>query len=195
MARANLAQGQPGAAGIFAGRAARADATDPEPLLVKAEIARAANEPAAELAAVQAAVEVAPDAPQAQLALGRALYERGDLNGALNALEDAVELDAGSYPAALAYGQALAQAGQPAEAEEALQRAVALAPRAPEPHLDLARLKLDGDGDAQSALHEAKLFLTLSTTPPPPGHPVHALVQRCEEALKQASQASVVQTK
>ena len=103
--------------------------------------------------------------------------------------------DPASYPAALAYGQALAQAGQQEDAEEALQRAVALAPRAPEPHLALARLKLDGDGDAQSALQEAKLFLTLSTNPPPPGHPVHALVQRCEEALRQASQASVVQTK
>ena len=93
MARAVLAQGQEGAAGIFAARAERADATDPEPLLVKAEIARAANEPGAELAAVRAAVEVAPDAPQAQLALGRALYERGDLEAALNALEDAVNAD------------------------------------------------------------------------------------------------------
>jgi tetratricopeptide (TPR) repeat protein len=195
MARAVLAQGQPGAARIFAARAERADATDPEPLLVKAAVARASGEPSAELAAVRAAVEVAPDAPQAQLALGRALYERGDVNGALNALEDAIDLDPASFPAMLAYGQALAQAGQAKEAEEALERAVALAPRAPEPHLELARLKLDGDGDAQSALREAKLFLSLSTNPPPPGHPVHVLVQRCEEALKQASQASVVQTK
>ncbi|HEY6907958.1 MAG TPA: tetratricopeptide repeat protein [Myxococcales bacterium] len=195
MARAALAQGQPGAARIFAARAEKADATDPEPLLVKGEIARAANEPADELAAVRAAVEAAPDAPQAQLALGRALYERGDFAGAADALADAVDLDPASYPAALAYGQALAQAGQAAEARQALERAVALAPRAPEPHLELARLELDGDGDAQSALREAKLFLSLSTTPPPPGHPVHALVQRCEEALRQASQASVVQTK
>jgi len=56
-------------------------------------------------------------------------------------------------------------------------------------------LKLDGDGDAQGALAEAKLFLSLSTEPPPPGHPIHALVQRCEEALKQRAQASVVQTR
>ncbi|HET9752875.1 MAG TPA: tetratricopeptide repeat protein, partial [Myxococcales bacterium] len=195
MARAALAQGQPGAARIFAARAEKADATDPEPLLVKGEIARAANEPADELAAVRAAVEAAPDAPQAQLALGRALYERGDFTAAADALADAVDMDPASYPAMLAYGQALAQAGQAAEARQALERAVALAPRAPEPHLELARLELDGDGDAQSALREAKLFLSLSTTPPPPGHPVHALVQRCEEALRQASQASVVQTK
>jgi Flp pilus assembly protein TadD len=195
MARAVLAQGQSGAARIFAARAERADPTDPEPLLVKGEIARDAHEPAAELAAVQAAVEVAPDAPQAQLALGRALYERGDVHGALNALEDAADLDPASYPAALAYGQALAQAGQAAEAKQALERAVALAPRAPEPHFELARLKLDGDGDAQSALNEAKLFLSLSTPPPPAGHPVHAFMQRCEQALRQASQASVVQTK
>jgi len=44
-----------------------------------------------------------------------------------------------------------------------------------------------------SGAHEAKLFLNLSTQPPPPGHPIHALVQRCEEALKQRGQASVVQ--
>jgi Flp pilus assembly protein TadD len=162
---------------------------------VKGEIARAANEPADELAAVRAAVEVAPDAPQAQLALGRALYERGDFNGAADALAEAADLDPASYPAMLAYGQALAQAGHAAEARQALRRAMALAPRAPEPHLELARLELDGDGDAQSALREAKLFLSLSTTPPPPGHPVHVLVQRCEEALRQVPQASVVQTK
>ncbi len=80
-------------------------------------------------------------------------------------------------------------------AEQALRRAVALSPRAAEPHFELARLKLDGDGDAQAALAEAKLFLSLSTQPPPPGHPIHALLQRCEEALKQRAQASVVQSR
>ncbi|HZX96863.1 MAG TPA: tetratricopeptide repeat protein, partial [Myxococcales bacterium] len=178
----------------FAGRAAQADGSDPEPLLVKAEIARAASEPAAEVQALRAALETG-DSPQAQLELGRVLYERGDMDGALNALEDAADSDAASYPAALAYGQALAAVGQTADAEAALTRAVALAPKAPEPHFALARLKLDGDGDAQAALKEAKLFLTLSTNPPPAGHPVHALVQRCEEALRLTSQASVVQTK
>ena len=56
-------------------------------------------------------------------------------------------------------------------------------------------MKLDGDGDAQAALEEAKLFLRLSTQPPPAGHPIHALVQRCEEALKQRAQASVLQSR
>jgi len=195
MARAQLAMGQAGVARIFAARAAQADPFDPEPLLVKAEIACASSEPAAELAALQAAADIDAESSRAQAALGRALHERGRSAAALNALEDAADLDPSSYAAALLFGQALAGAKQNQPAVEALRRAVALAPRAAEPHYELAVLKLDGDGDAQGALAEAKLFLSLSTEPPPPGHPIHALVQRCEEALKQRAQASVVQTR
>jgi len=195
MARAQLAVGQAGVARIFAARAAQADPFDPEPLLAKAEIARVSNEPAAELAALQAAVDIDPASSRAQAALGRALHERSRSAAALNALEDAAELDPSSYAAALLFGQALAGAKQNQPAGEALRRAVALAPRAAEPHYELAVLKLDGDGDAQGALAEAKLFLSLSTAPPPPGHPIHALVQRCEEVLKHRAQASVVQTR
>lgn len=195
MARAQLAQGQRGTARIFAARAAQSDPEDSDPLLVKAEIARAGGEPAEELEALRAAVELDPESSRARLALGRALYDRGQLAAALNAVKDAAELDTSSYPAVLAYGQALAAAKQMKPAQQALVRAIALAPRSAEPHFELARLKLDGDGDAQAALAEAKLFLSLSTQPPPPGHPIHALVQRCEEALKQRAQASVVQTR
>lgn len=193
LARAHLAQSQPGVARIFAGRAARADPLDPEPLLVQAEIARAGGDSAGELAALHAAVDLDPDWSPAQVGLGRSLFERGQQPAALAALEAANDLDPASYPAALAYGQALAAANQPGPAKQALARAVALSPRAAEPHFELARLKLDGDGDAQAALQEAKLFLSLSTQPPPQTHPIHALVQRCEEALKQRAQASVVQ--
>ena len=157
------------------------------------EVARAAHDPAAELAAAKAAAEADPDSPQAALALGRVLFEHGQTDAALNQLEEAAQMDRASYPAALAYGQALAAAGETRDAEDQLTQAAMLAPKAPEPHLELARLKLDGEGDAQAALQEAKLFLTLTTPPPPPGHPIHALVQRCEEALKQRAQASVVQ--
>jgi len=195
MARAQLAQGRAGVARIFAARAAQADPSDPDPLLVKAAIARVSGEPAAEIEALRAAVEVDGDSSRAQLALGRALYERGQLGAALDAIQGAHELDPASFGAALAYGQALAAANQWKPAEQALARAIALSPRAAEPHFELARLKLDGDGDAQAALAEAKLFLNLSTQPPPPAHPIHALVQRCEEALKQRGQASVVQTR
>jgi tetratricopeptide (TPR) repeat protein len=195
MARAHLAQGQAGVAKILADRAAQADASDPEPLLVQAEVARAAGDPAAELAALRAAVELDPEASHLKAAMGRALFERGQMAAALNALEDAQDLDPASYSAALAYGQALAAVNQLNPAKQALARAVALSPKAAQPHFELARLKLDGDGDAQAALVEAKLFLTLSTEPPPPGHPIHALVQRCEEQLKKAAQASVVQTR
>jgi tetratricopeptide (TPR) repeat protein len=144
---------------------------------------------------LQAAVDLDPASSRAQLALGRTLYERGQFAAALNALEDAADADPTSYAAALAFGQALASQRQVQQAREALGRAVALSPKAAEPHLELARMKLDDDGDAQAALAEAKLFLSLSMQPPPPGHPIHALVQRCEEALKQRAQASVVQTR
>ena len=195
LARAHLKLGSPGTARVLAARAAGFDAEDALPLIVKAEIARAENEPAAEVAAARAAVETDGESAEAALLLGRALFERG-LNGeAVDALARAADLDKASYPAALALGQALASSGQTEEAEKALTRSVALAPKAAAPHLELARLKLDGDNDAQAALTEAKLFLTLSTPTPPPGHPVHALVQRCEEALKQRAQASIVQPK
>ena len=193
LARAQLAQGHAGVARILAARAARADALDPEPLLVTAEIARASGDAAGELAALEAADALDPDSSSVQVARGRALCERGRTDDALEALGAAVALDPSSYSAAYAYGQALAVANRPEAAKQALARAVELAPKAPDPHFELARLRLDGDGDAQAALQEAKLFLSLSTQPPPPGHPIHALVQRCEEALKQRAQASVVQ--
>ncbi|TMA27827.1 MAG: tetratricopeptide repeat protein [Deltaproteobacteria bacterium] len=193
LARAHLAQGDRGAARLFAARAAQVDPHHALPLIVKAEVARAENDPAAELAAARAAAEVDERSALAALVLGRALFERGLTGDAVDQFARAAALDAGSYPAALALGQALAASGRTQEAEQALARAVALAPKAAQPHLDLARLKLDGDNDAQAALSEAKLFLALSTQPPPPGHPIHALVQRCEEALKQRAQASVVQ--
>ena len=193
LARAHLAEGRPGVARIFAARAARAEPLDPEPLLVNAEIARADGDAAGEVAALEAALDLDAQWAPALLGLGRALFERGEKDASLDALREAASLDASSYAAALAYGQALASANRAQAARQALAQAIALAPAAPAPHFDLARLKLDGDGDAQGALQEAKLFLTLSTTPPPSGHPIHALVQRCEEALRHPSQASVVQ--
>lgn len=195
LARAQLAQGNPGVAKVLAARAAQADAQDAEPILVRMEIARAAHEPAAELEAARAAVEADPGSPQAALSLGRALYERGLADEALDELDRAVDLDPASYAARLALGEALVDSGKGRKAQEALAQAIALSPKAAEPHLALARLKLDSEGDAQAALAEAKLFLTLSTQPPPPGHPIHALLLRCEEALKQRAQASVVQEK
>ena len=195
LARAHLAQGNPGTARILALRAAQGDVHDALPLVVQAEIARAQAQPAAELAAARTAVEIDADLPQAALALGRALYERGQSGEAVDVLTRASGLDPDSYGARLALGVALASSGQAAEAEASLRAAAKLAPQAAAPHLELARLKVEADGDAQAALDEAKLFLHLSKVTPPAGHPVHALVQRCEGALKQRSQASVVQGK
>ena len=195
MARAHLLQKSVSVARLLAVRAAAADPKDAEPLLVKAEIARAENLPAEELAAAQAAVAVDADSPQAALELGRALYERGQLDAAVESFQSATQLDPGSYAAALALGQALEASGDPDGAQEALKRATALSPHAAEPHFELARIALDEQDDAQVALKEAKLFLSLSSQPPPADHPIHALVQRCEGTLKRETQASVVQGK
>ena len=193
MARVSLALGRAGVARLLAARAAQAAPDDAEPLLVSAEIARAEGEPAAELAAARAAVEAEPQSAAARLALGRALLARGLADDALDALEAAREADKSSYAAALAYGQALAWSDEAEEAGQALRAAAALSPKSAAPHLELARVKLEGEGNAQAALAEAKLFLRLSTAPPPPGHPIYLVVQRCEEALRQKAQASVVQ--
>jgi tetratricopeptide (TPR) repeat protein len=193
MARAQLAQGAPSVAKLLAVRAAAADPKDAEPLLVKAEIARAANQPAEELAAAQAAAQADADSPRAALELGRALYERGQIESAVEAFQNAARLDPSSYAAALALGQALEAAGDSDAATEALKRATALSPHAAEPHFELARIALDEQDDAQAALKEAKLFLSLSSEPPPAAHPIHALLLRCEGTLKERAQASVVQ--
>src|SRR6266851_912983 len=149
LARAHLAEGNAGVAKLLAARAAKADPDDAEPLLLQAEIARGAGDPAAELD---------PHAPAIRLALGTVL----------------------------------AAQGQKAQAEEQLLLAAKRAPGWPEPHLELARVK-ELEGDAKTALAEAKVFLRLSVKAPPAGHPIRALVQRCEEALRTRAQASVVQ--
>jgi Flp pilus assembly protein TadD len=159
---------------------------------VRAEIARGAGDPAAELAAARAAVEADEDSPRAALALGRALYERGLGAEALEQLSRAVELSPYAPATRLAFGAALGANGQKTQAVEQLVLAAKRAPGWPEPHLELARVK-ELEGDAKTALAEAKVFLRLSSRTPPPGHPIHALVQRCEETLRTRAQASVVQ--
>lgn len=195
LARAHLKQGSAGTAKLLAARAAEADPEDAEPLLVKAEIARSAHDLPGELAAARAAVEADEGSAEAALLLGRVLYERGQSGEAVDLFAQAAELDKGSFAAQLALGRALSATGRSQEAGQALARAAALSPRSPEPHFELARLKLVGDGNAQAALEEAKVFLKLASPAPPPGHPIHVLVQRCEEALKKPAQASVVQQK
>jgi Flp pilus assembly protein TadD len=192
LARAQLAQANAGVAKLLAARAAAADPEDAEPHLVAAEIARGAGDPAAELVEARAAVDADPDSARAALVLGRALYERGLSAEALTHLTRAAELSPHTAAIQLALGTVLAAHGEKARAEEQLLSAARRAPGWPEPHLELARVK-ELQGDAKTALAEANVFLRLSTKAPPPGHPVYALVQRCEEALRTRAQASVVQ--
>ena len=143
--------------------------------------------------AVRAATAADQDSADAALALGRALFERGQTGEAIDEMIRAADLAPDAAAPHLALGVALASADRKPEAAEHLAAAARLAPLAPEPHYELARLHLDGLGDAKAALEQAKLFLRLSTRTPPPGHPIHALLQRCEEALRSRTQASVVQ--
>ncbi len=135
MARAQFAQGKTGVAKLLASRVEQADAHDAEPILIKMEAARAAHQPAEELAAARAAAEADPESPQAALALGRVLFEHGQPGEAIDRLDAAVELDLASYPARLAQGEALAATGDRQEAEQALTQAESrrAAPRAGAP--------------------------------------------------------------
>src|SRR5207245_241355 len=108
LARAHLAQGNVGVAKLLAARAAKADPEDAEPLLVQAEIARGAGDPAAELAAARAAVETDGDSARAALALGRTLFERGLAVGALEQLSRAAELSPHAPAIRVALGTVLA---------------------------------------------------------------------------------------
>jgi len=145
------------------------------------------------MAAARAAAAADEDSAEAALALGRVLFERGQSGEAIDDLMRAADLAPDAAAVHLALGVALASADRKPEAVEQLALAARLAPLSPEPHYQLARLHLEGLGDAKAALEQAKLFLRLSTKTPPPGHPIHALLQRCEEALKSRTQASVVQ--
>jgi Flp pilus assembly protein TadD len=193
LARAHLALGSPGTANVLAARAARIDPQDAEPFLVEAEVARARSDAPGEMAAARAAAAADEDSAEAALALGRVLFERGQSGEAIDELMRAADLAPDAAAVHLALGVALASADRKPEAVEHLALAARLAPMSPEPHYQLARLHLEGLGDAKAALEQAKLFLRLSTKTPPPGHPIHALLQRCEEALKSRTQASVVQ--
>jgi tetratricopeptide (TPR) repeat protein len=191
LARVHLAQNEVETARILTGRAAAFGKHDAEPFIIDSEIARTQGDPAAELAAARAAVAANDESPVAALVLGRALFERGFAMDAIEQLARAVELGPEIPSVRLALGCVLAAAGRRAEAEAQLTVAVRRAPGWPEIHLELARLK-EAQGDAKAALAEANLFLRLGSGAPA-GHPVHALVHRCEEALRTKAQASVVQ--
>src|SRR5205814_8676317 len=184
-------QNQSGPGAVLGGAAHASDGEDAEPLVVQTEIARAQGDPAGEIAAARAAVATDDESPIAALVLGRSLFERGLATEAIEQLVHAVELGPELPAIRLALGLALAAQGRRAEAEAQLAVAAQRAPGWPGIHLELARLK-EAQGDAKTALAEANLFLRLASGAPA-GHPVHALVQRCEEALRTKAQASVVQ--
>jgi Flp pilus assembly protein TadD len=193
LARAHAGLGVPGTARLLALRAAEAAPHDACPHVLLAALARKRGAPAAELAALRGATAADPRSAEAALLLGKALHARGLGDEALAEIARAAELEPRSASAHLALGALLAQHRRPARAAEELELSAKLAPRAPEPHLALARLRLDAEEDAGSALAEAQKFVQLSPAPPPPGHPVYALMQRSEQALKAAPRAPVVQ--
>jgi len=151
--------------------AAQADDSDPDPVLVKAAIARASGEPArgdrgpARGGRGGCGLVLAPSSPSAAHSTsgGRRSSAGRDPRGPSGSIHR-------PYGAVLAYGQAR-RANQGKPAEQALARAIALSPRAAEPHFELARLKLDGDGDAQAALTEAKTFPQPEQPAAAPGPP------------------------
>ena len=80
------------------------------------------NEPAAALPEARSAVEQAPTLPMAQLSLGRALLETGDVQQATKTLETALALDPNNIEVHLALARAWSESGreQDARRERAL---------------------------------------------------------------------------
>ena len=99
---------------------------------------------------LQRAVEVAPDSSQAHVMLGNALFERGQLDGALGQYLEALRLRPDNANAWERAGVVLSQQGKLAEAVQHLQMAGRLAPLLPEPRRYLA-LALLGQGRTQEA--------------------------------------------
>jgi hypothetical protein len=75
-------------------------------------------------------------------------------------------------------------------ANVACAAAASLAPSAAAPHLLLARLKLEREGDAEGALAEARLYQKFL---PPPGKDAEALLERCQKMLASKSNGAAAQ--
>jgi Tfp pilus assembly protein PilF len=193
LARAQLSSGLVGTARLLALRAAEEAPHDARPHLVLAAVARKNDDPVSELSALKAAAAADPRSAAAAQLLGEGLHGRGFEDDARAQLTRATQLAPRDAAPHLSLGALLGVLGQPARAVDELNLAARLSPQAAQPHWELARLHLDAEQDAKSALTEAEKFLQLSPTPPPPGHAVYLLVQRCEQALKGQGQAPVVQ--
>ncbi len=91
------------------------------------------NEPAKALPEAKTAAEEAPTLPMAQLSLGRALLETGDVQSATKALESALPLDPNNLEIHLALARAYSEAGREEDARHERSACLRLTERTSKP--------------------------------------------------------------
>lgn len=96
------------------------------------------TDPAAAVAPLQEAVELAPGQPQPKFLLGDALERTGKLPESIEQYRAAEKLDATNFDVHFALGRALLQTGHAADAEPEFRAAIAERPAAAEPRMGLA---------------------------------------------------------
>jgi tetratricopeptide (TPR) repeat protein len=108
----------------------------------------------------QAAVAVAPDNPVPHTALGIALLDRGDYDGAVAEYQKAIRLDPYFAPSHNNLGLALQRKGDPDGAVAECKEAIRLDPSLAMPHINLG-MALEWKGDLDGAMAEHKEAIRL----------------------------------
>ena len=112
-------------------------------------------------ASFRAAVELAPDSPQAQYSLGLVLRELGDAPGAQAALRRSVAIQPGAAKARYALGRVLLESRDAAAAEAELREAIALEPGRADSH-NLLGVALWQRAERDTAIAEFRQALALA---------------------------------
>ena len=124
---------------------------DPTFLLVRADAARQLRETKRGLVLLRRAVKVAPDSAKAHLALGTALREIGDFDGAEPHLVRAVQLDPKSEEAVCELGVWQGAKGREAEAVKSLETALRINPASTTAYYNLGLVARHRGAEAAAA--------------------------------------------
>ncbi len=131
------------------------DASRPELHFALAEVLAASGDPAGSLNAARRAYELHPELEGVAPFLARALFQTGDLSGALTMAEEALRLDAGNVSMMLLVALVSAERGDVVRTVEVLDRAYQERPQAPPTREGLIRLLTNvGEAMASSGLPE-----------------------------------------
>lgn len=132
------------------------DVSRPELHFALAEVLAAAGDPAGSLAAARRAYELHPELEGVAPFLARALFQGGDLSGALDLAEEALRLDAGDVSMMLLIALVSAERGDVVRTVEVLDRAYRERPQDPPTRDGLIQLLTNvGEAMVSSGLPDA----------------------------------------